>query len=218
MKFNKSKCKVLPACSDNPCIEYRLGEHLIESSFVQKDLDESLTDEMLKMSWQCVLAAWKDNHILACIKTGLASKMRKMILPLCCKFLPGVLHVVLSTSEGCGFAGESPDDAHEDDQWAEASFLKKIGWESWSCSAYCRSGFGDALLQPSSNSKRAFKKEKEYLFTKAHRYKTRKNSFKLEEEWFRLAIRKKSLFIGLWGSGTCCPERLWVPHSCKYSR
>lgn len=47
------------------------------------------TDEMLKMSWQCGLAAWKDNYILGCIKRRLASKMRKMILPLCCKFLPG---------------------------------------------------------------------------------------------------------------------------------
>jgi len=39
--------------------------------------------EKLNMTCQCVLTAQKANHILGCIKRTKASRLRKVILPLC---------------------------------------------------------------------------------------------------------------------------------------
>ena len=81
MRFNKSKCKVLCVGHGNSCYQYKLGDERMEHSPTKKDL-EVLVDGKLDMSQQCGLAVQKDKHILDCIQRNMASRLRKVILPL----------------------------------------------------------------------------------------------------------------------------------------
>jgi len=78
--LNKVNCKLRHMGQGNPKHKYRLGKEWIEGSPAKKDF-RALVDENLNMSQQCALAA-QANHILGCIKSSTASRLREVILPL----------------------------------------------------------------------------------------------------------------------------------------
>ena len=65
----------------NPRYLYKLGEDLLESSPVEKDL-RVLMDEKLDMAfWAASAHCWL-SCVLGCIRRGVASREREVIVPL----------------------------------------------------------------------------------------------------------------------------------------
>ncbi|CAM4697032.1 unnamed protein product [Lepidochelys kempii] len=81
IRFNNDKCRVLHLGQKNPMHRYRLGTKWLGSRSAEKDLGVTV-DEMLDMSQQCALVAKKTNGILGCIRRGIASRSRDVIVPL----------------------------------------------------------------------------------------------------------------------------------------
>ncbi|CAM5105034.1 unnamed protein product [Natator depressus] len=81
LRFNKDKCGVLHIGQKNPLHCYRLGTNWLSDSSAEKDLGITV-DKKLDMSQQCALVAKKANGILGCISRSVASRLRKVIIPL----------------------------------------------------------------------------------------------------------------------------------------
>ncbi|CAM4599933.1 unnamed protein product [Lepidochelys kempii] len=80
MKFNSEKCKVMHLGINNKNFSYKLGTHQLEVT-EEKDLGV-LVDHRMTMSCQCDMAVKKANMVLGCIRRGISSRDKEVLVPL----------------------------------------------------------------------------------------------------------------------------------------
>ncbi|KAF4801326.1 Anoctamin-6 [Turdus rufiventris] len=80
MRFNKSKCRVLHFSHNNPLQCYTLGMVWLGSAQAGRDL-WVLVDRQLNMSQQCAHEPAEVQWPLTCVRNGVASRSREVIVP-----------------------------------------------------------------------------------------------------------------------------------------
>ena len=115
MRLNEAKCRVLLG-RGGPRYLDKLGEEALESSRVERDLGV-LVDEKLDVSQQCALRARKADCVLGCIRKGVASRERDVIVPLYSALVRPHLEYCVQAwgppvQEGSGALGAGPEEGH----------------------------------------------------------------------------------------------------------
>lgn len=78
--FNEGKCKVLILGRNNPMHQFTLRTNWQRGS-LEKDL-KVLADTKSTVSQQCALATKNAHSLLGCVRESIASRSRKVIIPL----------------------------------------------------------------------------------------------------------------------------------------
>ncbi|CAM4501029.1 unnamed protein product [Lepidochelys kempii] len=81
MKFNSEKCKVMHLGINNKNFSYKLGTHKLEVTEEKKNLG-ALVDHRMTMSCQCDVAMRKASAVLGCIRRGISSRDKEVLVPL----------------------------------------------------------------------------------------------------------------------------------------
>ncbi|CAM5140517.1 unnamed protein product [Natator depressus] len=81
MKFNSEKCKVMHLGINNKNFSYKLGTHQLEITEEEKDLGV-LVDHRMTMRCQCDMEVKKANAVLGCIRRGISSRDKEVLVPL----------------------------------------------------------------------------------------------------------------------------------------
>ncbi|CAM5150477.1 unnamed protein product [Natator depressus] len=81
MKFNSEKCKVMHLGINNKNFSYKLGTHQLEVTEEEKDLGV-LVNHRMTLSCQCDMVVKKANAVLGCIRRGISSRDKEVLVPL----------------------------------------------------------------------------------------------------------------------------------------